>query len=177
MKDFKIELPKSLVAVSCEGARITEQQSRISESERQRQVAAQQSLKNMQVQLNAMQDRVEGEMRALRERVADLSSHVVKTLVQNDSTLKDAVVQRFADVLCSALEPSLPDRIHVHPDCLKAIRSWAEASSNALQIVPDAAIAPGDCIVECGDRGLAANLDSFLQSALAAENQEAQVAS
>ena len=166
MAGFRLDFQEPVTSILADNTSITEVRAAKTELELNLHREALQSLTAIQQSLSQIEQLNLDSHAQLQGRVGDLAYQVIKSCVSESHELSNEIVKKFADCVCAEFKPVEPESIRVHPQCVPAIQDWKDASNMSLEIIADANISPGDCLVETADRGMAARLDDYAHEAL-----------
>lgn len=101
----------------------------------------------------------EGLLRSAESQVLDLALAVARKLVEAELAINPSSVEPMVRAALHELADATVTRVRVHPDSLSAL---AERWCHPAQLVPDADLAPGDCIVDTSQGALDARIETKL---------------
>lgn len=166
MTVLQLTLGESPSSVACGQAKITEKRSN------EREIAAMQTLRNIQQTLQKVRTEAIEHHAELQKQIATIAVRVVESIIEAEADHVQQLARAFAQAACDGLEPAVPQCIYVHPRCEATIQEWMQDSGVDLTMKLDPNVPPGDCIVEAGQQGVAASLDSYLEASILEQTKE-----
>lgn len=136
----------------------------IERAERQAAIA---TLSALQTQVQTVETTVQRWMQELHEQSVSLAIEIAKTVLQSDNELIEQRVEQFANLSTQSIPRTEISSITVHPSCEKHIREWiAQSGLQDIDVRSRPSVPAGDCLVESGDTGVMAALDSCFETVL-----------
>lgn len=128
--------------------------------------AAFQSLQAIHQNLQTLDERLNQELANLRPHLISAARQIACEAIGSEDELVEKQVVHFAEILIRQIRPTSNVVFFVNPRCIAYLTAWlARSDQSDLAVQPDASVAPGDCRIESGDKGLLASLESFLHEA------------
>lgn len=116
--------------------------------------------------LGEMQETHASERRDLSDQVSQAATEIARAVL-NDQELVQQRSLQFVQIAIEQLQATVSKTAYVHPTCVETIQSWIDQSDmELLEVAADDSVEPGDCRIDCGDRGVTATLDALLESML-----------
>lgn len=135
--------------------------------ERAERQAAITTLSALRTQIQTAETTVQRWMQELHEQSVSLAIEIAKTVLQSDDQLIEQRIEQFAKLSTESLPRTEISSITVHPSCEKHIRAWiAQSDLRDVDVRSRASVPAGDCLVESGDTGVMAALDSCFDTVL-----------
>ncbi|MCD0459816.1 FliH/SctL family protein [Roseiconus lacunae] len=171
MAVIQIPFPNNLANVSTSHGRVTQQTTTSVDNGKAELAEA----------INAVTAAIETIREDRQQQFATMTNKLIATACQiarealgEENELLDKRVKHFTETLLGELQESKDATIFVHPSVIKSLaENDLIAQNDAVEIVPDATVAAGDCRVEIDGKGLLASLDAYLDAASLRLRQQA----
>ena len=120
------------------------------------------SLSAIANRLTQLQGALASERQRLGQQVVQAATEVARAVLRDQELVQQRVVQ-FVQIATEQIDSNHHQTALVHPSCVDAVQSWLdESEAKSLHVIGDDTVSPGDCRIDCGDRGVTATLDAFL---------------
>ncbi|QDT11171.1 FliH/SctL family protein [Stieleria marina] len=174
MSQFHITFPKSLASISSVDSRLTViDRSKLGSTPHEERADDQAigALNAIARRLHEMQDSLNTQTHDLSEQVSQAATEIARAVLNDQELVQNRALQ-FVQIAMEQIQSDVKKTAFVHPTCVETIQAWVDQSDmDQLNVVGDAMVAPGDCRVDCGDTGVTATLDAFLESIHAQSQQ------
>ncbi|MGB7344978.1 MAG: FliH/SctL family protein [Pirellulaceae bacterium] len=173
MSDFHLTFPISLSSVSANGCQFaivdcaSASEGAAPKECSQADDQAIGALNAIARRLHEMQSAFTSQATQLGDQVSQAATEIARAVLCDDELVQNRALQ-FVQIALEQIEGSLSKTAFVHPSCVATIQKWIDQSDmESLDVAGDESVAPGDCRIDCGETGVTATLDAFLESMLA----------
>ncbi|OYP32290.1 FliH/SctL family protein [Rhodopirellula sp. MGV] len=171
MPTIQIPFPKNLSTVSTTTGHVTQIQAEPAKNPFDDVVN---SIDVMTAAIAELQQSRKEQFEQIEAKLISTACQIAREALGDDHELIATRVKHFTDCLLSELQSSKDAVIFVHPTVVNALaENETLRQHDAIDIVSDTTVQPGDCRVEIEGKGLLASLDAFLDAASLRLRQEA----